>query len=431
MEIIVIGGGLAGVEAAYQIAQKGIPVVLYEMRPVLSTPAHKTEFLSELVCSNSLKSKELSNAHGLLKEELRMLGSIIIRVADSTSIPGGKALVVDRNRFSEAVTKEIESHTLIHIVRKEISKIPSGVTIIATGPLTSDALSQQIKGIAGSDNLSFFDAISPIVDGETIDMKKCFFGSRYAADADDYLNCPLTEEEYNVFYDALIKAERVNLKEFEKVPYFEGCLPIEVMAERGKQTLLFGPMKPVGIFDSHTGQRPFAVMQLRREDSAGKMYNIVGFQTKLTYTAQNSVLRLVPALKNASFFRYGSIHRNTYINSPSLINKSLQLKDNNNIFFAGQITGVEGYVESTAIGLLSGMAASLFCSGKPFAPPPAETCTGALLHYITTPVKNFQPMNINFGLIKNYNKREKDRVILNALSSIAAWKKFIDDQTCS
>ena len=428
MEIIVIGGGLAGVEAAYQIAQKGIPVVLYEMRPELSTPAHKTEFLSELVCSNSLKSKELSNAHGLLKEELRMLDSIIIRVADSTSIPGGKALVVDRNRFSEAVTKEIESHALIHIVRREISKIPSGVTIIATGPLTSDALSQQIKGIAGSDNLSFFDAISPIVDGETIDMKKCFFGSRYAADADDYLNCPLTEEEYNVFYDALIKAERVNLKEFEKVPYFEGCLPIEVMAERGKQTLLFGPMKPVGIFDSHTGRRPFAVMQLRREDSAGKMYNIVGFQTKLTYTAQNSVLRLVPALKNASFFRYGSIHRNTYINSPSLINKSLQLKDNDNIFFAGQITGVEGYVESTAIGLLSGMAASLFCNDKPFAPPPAETCTGALLHYITTPVKNFQPMNINFGLIKNYNKREKDRVIAKALSSIAEWKKSVDDQ---
>jgi len=267
MEIIVIGGGLAGVEAAYQIAQKGIPVVLYEMRPELSTPAHKTEFLSELVCSNSLKSKELSNAHGLLKEELRMLDSIIIRVADSTSIPGGKALVVDRNRFSEAVTKEIESHALIHIVRREISKIPSGVTIIATGPLTSDALSQQIKGIAGSDNLSFFDAISPIVDGETIDMKKCFFGSRYAADADDYLNCPLTEEEYNVFYDALIKAERVNLKEFEKVPYFEGCLPIEVMAERGKQTLLFGPMKPVGIFDSHTGRRPFAVMSASRQNS--------------------------------------------------------------------------------------------------------------------------------------------------------------------
>jgi methylenetetrahydrofolate--tRNA-(uracil-5-)-methyltransferase len=427
MDIKVIGGGLAGVEAAYQIAQKGIPVVLYEMRPEVFTPAHKTSFLSELVCSNSLKSKEFSNAHGLLKEELRRLGSIIIRIADSTSIPGGKALVVDRNRFSEAITKEIESHPLIRIIRKEISDIPAGVTIIATGPLTSDSLSQKIKEIAGSENLSFFDAISPIVDSETIDMNKCFFGSRYIADADDYLNCPLTEEEYNVFYDALIKAERVNLREFEKIPYFEGCLPIEVMAERGKQTLLFGPMKPVGIVDGHTGQRPFAVIQLRREDSAGRMYNIVGFQTKLTYIEQDRVLRLIPALKNASFFRYGSIHRNTYINSPSVINGNLQLKNNDSIFFAGQITGVEGYVESTAIGFVAGIAASLFCAGKRFAPPPGETCTGALLHYITTPVKNFQPMNINFGLITNYNKREKDRVILKALSSIAEWKRSIYD----
>ncbi|MEI6153608.1 MAG: methylenetetrahydrofolate--tRNA-(uracil(54)-C(5))-methyltransferase (FADH(2)-oxidizing) TrmFO [Deltaproteobacteria bacterium] len=425
MEVKVIGGGLAGVEAAYQIAQKGIHVVLYEMRPAVFTPAHKTEFLSELVCSNSLKSKDLSNAHGLLKEELRMLGSIIIGVADNTSIPGGKALVVDRNRFSETITKEIEANPLIHVVRKEISDIPSGITVIATGPLTSDSLSEKIKEITGSENLSFFDAISPIVDSDTIDMERCFFGSRYMADADDYLNCPLTEDQYNVFYDALIKAERVDLRDFEKVPYFEGCLPIEVMAERGKRTLLFGPMKPVGIVDSHTGQRPFAVIQLRREDETGKMYNIVGFQTKLTYAEQDRIFRLIPALKNASFFRYGSIHRNTYINSPSVITNSLQLKHNENIFFAGQITGVEGYVESTAMGLAAGLSASMRYLGKEFLRPPPATCIGSLLEYITSPIKNFQPMNVNFGLLRDYCKREKQKTIDNALLAIAEWKESI------
>ena len=424
MEIKVIGGGFAGVEAAYQISQKGISVILYEMRPAVFTPAHKTAFLSELVCSNSLKSKDLTNAHGLLKEELRILGSIIMSVADDTSIPGGKALVVDRNRFSETITKKIEANPLIHVVRKEIADIPSGgITVIATGPLTSDSLSEKIKKITGSENLYFFDAISPIVDSETIDMEKCFFGSRYMADTDDYLNCPLTEDQYNVFYDALIKAERVNLRDFEKIPYFEGCLPVEIMAERGKQTLLFGPMKPVGIIDSHTGQRPFAVIQLRREDKAGKMYNIVGFQTKLTYTEQDRIFRLIPALKDASFLRYGSIHRNTYINSPSMITNSLQLKHDGNIYFAGQITGVEGYVESTAMGLLAGIAASANYMGKTFVPPPEESCTGALLHHITTPAKNFQPMSINFGIVKDYNKREKEKVIKNALSLIVAWKK--------
>ncbi len=428
MEIKVIGGGLAGVEAAYQIAQRGIPAVIYEMRPHVTTPAHKTAFLSELVCSNSLKSKELSNAHGLLKEELRTLGSIIIRAADKTSIPGGKALVVDRTRFSKEVTEEIENNANIKIERKEITDIPTGVSIIATGPLTSTPLHDKIKEIAGSENLSFFDAISPIIDSETIDMNKCFFASRYSADSDDYLNCPLTEEEYNKFYDTLLNAERVNFREFENATYFEGCLPIEIMAERGRQTLLFGPMKPVGIIDSHSGKRPFAVVQLRREDADGRMYNIVGFQTKLTYTAQDNVFRLIPALEHAAFLRYGSIHRNTYINSPSVINNSLQLTDDNNIFFAGQITGVEGYIESTAMGLLAWIASSLYCTGKQFVPPPSETCIGALLNYITTPTssKNFQPMNINFGLLKNYNKKQKDKVIKNALSLIAEWKKSIE-----
>jgi len=422
MEITVIGGGLAGVEAAYQIAQQGIRVTLYEMRPAVFTPAHKTGLLSELVCSNSLKSSELTNAHGLLKEELRSLKSIIIRAADSTSIPGGKALVVDRKRFSELITREIESNPLIKVVREEVTNIPQDTTIIATGPLTSDRLYERIKEITGAENLSFFDAISPIVDSETIDMDRCFFGSRYIADADDYLNCPLTEDEYNTFYDALVNAERVAMRDFEKIPYFEGCLPIEIMADRGKQTLLFGPMKPVGIKDKNNKQQPFAVIQLRREDAEGRMFNIVGFQTKLTYTEQDRVFRLIPALKNASFLRYGSIHRNTYINSPSVINDHLQHKNKSNIFFAGQITGVEGYVESTATGLIAGIAASMHLSGRHFSAPPSETCTGALLKYITTPTTHFQPMNINFGLIKNYNKRQKDRVINNALSLIKEWK---------
>jgi len=427
MEITVIGGGLAGVEAAYQIAQKGVPVTLYEMRPLIFTPAHKTDLLSELVCSNSFKSSELTNAHGLLKEELRTFKSIILRAADATSIPGGKALVVDRKRFSEIVAREIESNPLIKVVRKEITSIPQkDITIIATGPLTSDTLSEKIKEITGSENLSFFDAIAPIVDGETIDMERCFFGSRYMAGADDYLNCPLTEDEYNIFYDELVTAKRVIMRDFEKVPYFEGCLPIEVMAERGKQTLLFGPMKPVGITDTHSKQQPFAVIQLRREDAEGRMYNIVGFQTKLTYTEQDRIFRLIPALKNASFLRYGSIHRNTYINSPSVINDHLQHKDKNNIFFAGQITGVEGYIESTATGLIAGIAAYMHLTGRHFFAPPPETCTGALLKYITTKTTNFQPMNINFGLVKNYNKKQKDRVAKNALSAIMEWKTMID-----
>lgn len=428
MEIKIIGGGLAGVEAAYQIAKRGYGVILYEMRPVLFTPAHKTGLLSELVCSNSLKSKELTNAHGLLKEEMRRLDSIIIHTADATSIPGGKALVVDRERFSRAITDKITSNPLIRVIREEITDIPKGIAIIATGPLTSDRLAECIRALTGQGHLFFYDAISPIVEGDSIDLEKAFFASRYKDDSNDYLNCPLTEEEYNIFYNALVDAERVELRSFEGTPYFEGCLPIEIMAERGKQTLLFGPMKPVGIVDRRTGKEPFAVIQLRREDSQGRMFNMVGFQTKLTYREQDRVFRLIPALRGAQFLRYGSIHRNTYINSPALLNKALQLKNREDILFAGQITGVEGYIESAAMGLLAGISSLCLKKGIGFFAPPPETCIGALLDYITTEKKDFQPMNINFGILMGYSKREKNRVINNALAFITKWSEYINQQ---
>jgi len=426
MEVRVVGGGLAGAEAAYQIARRGRKVTLFEMRPLVFTPAHKTAYLSELVCSNSLKSKELTNAHGLLKEELRRLDSLIVHAADETSIPGGKALVVDREKFSKIITDSLEADPLIEVVRKEIRDIPQGYVIIATGPLTSEAFTENIREVTGTENLSFFDAISPIIDVETIDMEKAFFGSRYMEDAGDYLNCPLTEDEYNVFYEELLKAEKVEFHEFEKTTYFEGCLPVEVMAGRGKQTLLYGPLKPVGIIDKRTNKRPFAIIQLRRENAAGNMYNMVGFQTKLTYPEQERVFRLIPALKSAVFLRHGSIHRNTYINSPAVLNKNLSLKNNEQVFFAGQITGVEGYMESTAMGIVAGISALASLNGRAFVPPPEETCIGALASYITTPTKGFQPMNVNFGILKGYNKKYKEKIIEKALSSISEWKESMD-----
>lgn len=422
MEVKVIGGGIAGVEAAYQIAKRGKKVILYEMRPEVYTPAHKTPLLSELVCSNSLKSQELSNAHGLLKAEMRLLDSIILRVADKTSIPGGKALVVDRNRFSSLITEEIDANPLIRVIREEVRYLPEGIVIVATGPLTSDSLAEKLNILTGEGNLFFFDAISPIISGDSIDLESAFFYSRHKAGSNDYLNCPLTEDEYNLFYNELIKAERVDMRDFEKIPYFEGCLPVEVMADRGRQTLLFGPMKPVGIIDARTGRKPFAVVQLRREDAEGNMYNMVGFQTKLTYREQERVFKLIPALKGATFLRHGSIHRNTYIRSPFLLNKNLQLKRIENIFFAGQITGVEGYVESAAMGLIAGISSYCFQEGSNFQPPPAYTCIGALINYITKENENFQPMNINFGILKGYNKKEKNKVIERALSAISQWR---------
>lgn len=430
MEIKVVGGGLAGVEAAWQIARRGQEVVLYEMRPTTRTPAHKTPFLSELVCSNSLKSTDLTNAHGLLKEELRRLGSIIMRAADKASIPGGKALVVDRLKFSETITEEIEAHPLIKVLREEVKDLPDGIVVIATGPLTSPSLTDRIKEVTGAENLAFFDAISPIIEGQSVDMERAFFGSRYLDGTDDYLNCPFTKDEYDEFYDALVSAERVVFREFEEAPYFEGCLPIEIMAERGRKTLAYGPMKPVGLPDPTTGRRPYAVLQLRREDASGIMYNMVGFQTKLTYREQERVFRMIPGLGRALFLRHGSIHRNTYINSPELLTSDLNLANRENIFFAGQITGVEGYVESTAMGLAAGVSSYMHLKRRPFIPPPEETCIGSLLKYITTKRKDFQPMNINFGILKDYNKKEKDLTIRRALESIDSWAMMNTENQC-
>jgi methylenetetrahydrofolate--tRNA-(uracil-5-)-methyltransferase len=426
MDITIIGGGLAGVEAAYQLAARKHTVSLFEMRPERNTPAHRTSLLSELVCSNSFKSQELTNAHGLLKEELRLLGSFVLRKADESSIPGGKALVVDRELFAKAITGEIEAHPGICVVRREATNIPHGTVIVATGPLTSDALAESLGKMTGKKNLFFYDAISPIIDGESVNMDKAFFGSRYIEKSDDYLNCPMNREEYDAFYDALLGAEKIDVHSFEKTSFFEGCLPIEIMAQRGRQTLAYGPMKPVGFNDGTTGKQPYAVLQLRRENKSGTMYNMVGFQTKLTYPEQDRVFRMIPALKDAVFHRYGSIHRNTYLNSPELLTTSLQLVGHKNLYFAGQITGVEGYMESVAMGMAAAMAVHMIATNHPYRPPPDDTCIGALLHYITSENNNFQPMNINFGLVKNYNKKEKNRVVQNALHAISAWKEDID-----
>ena len=427
MEIAVIGGGLAGVEAAYQIARSGGNAVLYEMRPAVKTPAHKSGLLGELVCSNSLKSTDPLNAHGLLKEELRLLGSIVIETAHEAAIPGGKALVVDRDRFAAMLTEKIGSNPRIRVVRREVTGIPDGIAIIASGPLTGGTLADEIKRLTQAGNLFFYDAISPIVDGESIDPETSFYASRYSeGGTGDYLNCPLTRDEYDIFHDALLGAERMDLKDFESTAYFEGCLPVEVLAERGKKTLAFGPMKPVGLRDPRDGTRPYAVVQLRKENASGTMLNMVGFQTKMKYPEQDRVFRLIPALKSAVFLRYGSIHRNTYINAPLCLNARLQLKANDRVFMAGQITGVEGYMESTLMGAMAGISAFMATCGTVFSPPPPTTCSGALIRYLTTPNKNFQPMNINFGLFEGYSKKTKQDSVDRCLADIGRWKEEME-----
>lgn len=424
MEITVIGGGLAGVEAAHQITRMGGRAVLFEMRPGVNTPAHQTSHLAELVCSNSLKSMDFNNAHGLLKEELRRSRSVIMRVADETAIPGGKALVVDRNRFAGRLTAMVADNPGIRLVREEVRRIPAeGTVVVASGPLTGEALADELRSLTGADNLAFFDAISPIVDAASIDYDNAFYASRYMKDdAGDYLNCPLSQEEYDRFHEALVSAERVDLKEFEKTSYFEGCLPVEVLAERGKKTLAFGPMKPVGLTDPRDGKRPYAVVQLRKENASGSMLNLVGFQTKMKYPEQERVFRMIPALKNAVFLRYGSIHRNTYINAPLCLNDRLELKTDRRILFAGQITGVEGYMESAAMGLAAGISAFMCATGREFHAPPPVTCVGALIRYLTTENRNFQPMNMNFGLIEGYSKKNKEATVATALQEIEEWK---------
>jgi methylenetetrahydrofolate--tRNA-(uracil-5-)-methyltransferase len=410
-DLVIIGGGLAGSEAAWQAANSGARVTMYEMRPKEETAAHKTDHLAEIVCSNSLGSDDPLSAPGMLKEEMRRLNSLIIRIADEVRIPAGTALAVDREQFARKVTQALTEHPNVRILREEIQEIPEdALCIIATGPLTSPKLSEAIIQFTQSKNLFFFDAISPIVDADSLNTDRTFRASRYEKGTADYVNCPMDEMTYNAFYDALIQADRVQPKSFENVPYFEGCLPVEVMADRGRQTLLFGPLKPVGLIDPITGQRPYAVLQLRPENLHGSCYNLVGFQTKLTYPEQRRIFRMIPGLEHAEFLRCGSIHRNTFINAPILLQDTLQLKKQPRILFAGQLVGVEGYVEAAASGGLAGINAARILAGLYPVTPPPTTAHGALLHYITTcEPKYFQPINSNFGLYPPLDMPVRDK----------------------
>ena len=410
-DLVIIGGGLAGSEAAWQAANHGAKVTLYEMRPKTETAAHKTEQLAEIVCSNSLGSNDSLSAPGILKQEMRQLGSLIIKVADDVAVPAGAALAVDREQFSQKITQMLTEHPNVRILREEIHNIPEdAICIISTGPLTSPKLAEAIIQFTRSKNLYFFDAISPIVDTDSLNMHRIFRASRYDKGTADYLNCPMDEETYNQFYDALIQADRVQPKSFENIPYFEGCLPIEVMADRGRQTLAFGPLKPVGLIDPKTGTRPYAALQLRAENHHQSCYNLVGFQTKLTYPEQKRIFRMIPGLEQAEFLRCGSIHRNTFINVPILLKDTLQLNKYSNVFFAGQLVGVEGYVEAAASGGIAGLnAGRLLSNQRPVVPPPT-TAHGALLYYITTcEPKHFQPINTNFGIFPPLDTPIRDR----------------------
>ncbi|MEF7635728.1 FADH(2)-oxidizing methylenetetrahydrofolate--tRNA-(uracil(54)-C(5))-methyltransferase TrmFO [Bacillus thuringiensis] len=410
----VIGAGLAGSEAAYQIAKRGVQVRLYEMRPVRQTPAHHTDKFAELVCSNSLRANTLTNAVGVIKEEMRLMDSVIIRAADECSVPAGGALAVDRHEFAAKVTEYVKNHPNVTVMNEEITDIPEGPTIIATGPLTSPDLSAKLKELTGEDYFYFYDAAAPIVEKDSIDMNKVYLKSRYDKGEAAYLNCPMTEEEFDRFYEALIAAETVPLKEFEKEIFFEGCMPVEVMASRGRQTLVFGPMKPVGLENPKTGKTPYAVVQLRQDDAAGTLYNIVGFQTHLKWGPQKEVLQLIPGLENAEIVRYGVMHRNTFINSPNLLRPTYQYKQRDDLFFAGQMTGVEGYVESAASGLLAGINAARLVQGEEPVVLPPVTAMGSMANYITaTNAKNFQPMNANFGLFAPLEKKIKKKAERN------------------
>ena len=413
-EVLVIGGGLAGSEAAYYLASRGIKTTLVDMKPKKFTPAHESENFGELVCSNSLKSNDIySNACGLLKEEMRLLGSMIIEAADATRVPAGAALAVDRDRFSEYITRKIQACPNLTVVSEEVQNLPNPqkdggrYVIIATGPLTSDALAADILEKVGG-ALHFYDASAPIISAESVDMEKAFTGDRYGKGTGDYINCPMDKDEYYAFVDALLSAERAHLHEFEKGEIFEGCMPIEVMASRGRDTLRFGTLKPVGLWDSD-GKRPYAVLQLRKENEAGTAYNLVGFQTNLKFPEQKRVFTMIPALKNAEFLRYGVMHRNTYIDSPRVLTRDFSFKNNKRLFFAGQITGVEGYVESAASGLLAAIAIADEILGREKLTLDERTVCGALQAYISSPNKDFQPMNANFGILAPLPTRIKDK----------------------
>lgn len=431
--VTVVGAGLAGSEAAWQIVSQGVPVTLYEMRPVRRTPAHHTDRFAELVCTNSLRANGLTNAVGVLKEEMRRLNSLILSAADRHAVPAGGALAVDRDGFSGEVTRRLKEHPLVTVVNEELPAIPEeGITVIATGPLTSPDLSRHIQELLGEEYFYFYDAAAPIVEKDSIDMEKVFLASRYGKGEAAYLNCPMDEEQFDAFYNALITAEVAELKDFEKEMYFEGCMPIEVMAGRGKQTVLYGPMKPVGLVDPRTGKQPFAVVQLRQDNAAGTLYNLVGFQTHLKWGEQKRVFRMIPGLENAEFVRYGVMHRNTFINSPRFLLPTYQFKRRETLFFAGQMTGVEGYVESAASGLIAGLNAGRLARGLAPLTLPPETALGSMAHYIATAdFRHFQPMNANFGLFpplgrRIRNKQEKNEAIARrALAGIDEFARQI------
>ena len=431
-KVIIIGAGLAGSEAAWQIAQRGIDVDLYEMRPKVSTPAHHTENFAELVCSNSLRGAGLENAVGLLKEEMRQMDSLIMEAADANRVPAGGALAVDREGFSKYITEKIINHPRINIINEEVKQIieTDSPMIIASGPLTSDLLSKEIAKLTGQEYLYFYDAAAPIVVYESLNMDRAYKASRYGKGDADYINCPMNKEEYELFWNELVNAERTATKDFEKAIFYEGCMPVEEMASRGIDTLRYGPLKPVGLEHPVTGEKPYAVVQLRQDNYAASLYNIVGFQTHLKWPEQKRVFGLIPGLDTAEFVRYGVMHRNTFINSPMVLSPTLQLKSNAKIFFAGQMTGVEGYIESASGGLIAGINAARLVEEKEPVVFPEDTAHGALCHYITqAESKKFQPMNVNFGLLpplgeRIRDKKEKNRTI--AMRALASLQKFKD-----
>ena len=421
----VVGGGLAGCEAAWQLARRGARVDLYEMRPATRTEAHVTGHLAELVCSNSFRSRSLTTGAGLLKEEMRRMGSLTIELGEAHQVPAGAALAVDRTRFAQAVSERLASLPGVRLIRRELEAVPAGLTIVATGPLTAQPLSERLRDLLGAEHLYYYDAISPVVTAESVDQSVAFRASRYDERPGDYLNLPLTQAEYYRLVDAVTAAEKVPVRSFER--FFEGCLPVEEMARRGRETLAFGPMKPTGLVDPSTGRRPYAVVQLRQEDREGRLYNLVGFQTKMTYPEQKRVFSLIPGLARAEFVRYGSLHRNTYLNAPRHLLPTLQWRGAPRIFFAGQITGVEGYVESAASGLLAGVNAARLAAGAAPVTPPATTALGALLRYVTdADRKDFQPMNVNFGLFPELpfeakGRRKKELMAERSLRDLERW----------
>lgn len=428
-KVRIIGGGLAGVEAAWQLAKRKIPVEIYEMRPIVMTPVHKTEYLAELVCSNSFKSTEINNASGLLKEEMKRLDSLLLRVAEETRVPAGVALAVDRELFSKKVQQILMENPYVSIIREEVKKIPSeGIVIVATGPLTSADFSEHLIEVLDSDSLYFYDAVSPIIYADSINYDRVYSGSRYGKGEETYLNCPLTKEEYERFVNELINAETVESHFPGEERYFEGCLPIEVLAKRGIDTLRFGPMKPVGLPDPKTGKEPYAVVQLRPENIQKTLYSMVGFQTRLKFQEQRRVFRMIPGLENAEFARYGVMHRNTYFYAPKFLKPTLQFIKDERIFFAGQLIGVEGYMESAAMGIVAGINASRLIKSKPLIIFPNTTMIGALIGYVTTkvPLKNYQPMNANFGLLPPFEKPIKDKKFRNKLLAERALRDLED-----